>query len=611
MRRRSIRRSLTEWCRSAGYEPAEHHKLLIAELEKVARRETRRLAVFMPPGSAKSTYASVLFPPWLMQRWMGTSVLAASHTTELAEKWGRRVRNIVSEHGLLLGIGVAQDNQAAGRWALTNGGEYYAAGVGTGIAGFRAGLGLIDDPIRSRQDADSELIRDRIWDWYINDFRTRLIPGAPEILIQCMTGDTPVLMETGQEKPLRDIRPGDRVATYENGRVSVSTVRNWINNGPDRVFEIRMKSGIVVKANARHPFLVEDGGELKWQRTATLKKGSAILRVIGALDTFEIARDTVLAVVDGGVEDVFDVQIDRTENFIANGLVSHNTRWHEDDLAGRALQHDDWRVVSLPAEAEYDDPLGRKPGAFLWGDGDYGYADQLRELKANTPARTWSALYQQRPAPEDGDYFKAEWLKPYTKAPPLDTLRVYGGSDYAVTADGGDYTVHAVVGIDPEGRMYLLDLWRRQASSDQWVEAFCDLVLQWKPMSWAEEQGQIKSGVGPFLERRQRERQAFVYRQPFPTRGDKAVRAQSMRGRMALDGLYVPINAPWYANFRSELLSFPAGKHDDQVDALGLVGQLLDQMMDGDAPKQPEPKQDHSGYSALEDDDDENGWMAA
>lgn len=160
--------------------------------------------------------------------------------------------------------------------------------------------------------------------------------------------------------------------------------------------------------------------------------------------------------------------------------------------------------------------------------------------------------------------------------------------------------------------MYLLDLWRKQAASDVWVEAFCDLVLQWKPMSWAEEQGQIKSGVGPFLERRQRERQAFVYRQPFPTRDDKAVRAQSIRGRMALDGLYVPTSAPWYADFRSELLSFPAGKHDDQVDAIGLVGQLLDQMLSGDAPKKPEPKQDQSGYSAIEDDDDEdNDWMAA
>lgn len=467
--RRSIRRSLTEWCRLCGFEPARHHQLLIEGLEKVERGEINKLAVFMPPGSAKSTYASVLFPPWLLQKQPKANVLAASHTTELAEKWGRRVRNIVNEHSVELGISPSPDSQAAGRWSLTSGAEYYAAGVGTGIAGFRAKYGLIDDPIRSRQDADSELIRDRIWDWYINDFRTRLVPGAAEILIQ--------------------------------------------------------------------------------------------------------------------------------------------TRWHEDDLAGRALNHSKWHVISLPAIAEENDQLGREVGEALWSDGQYGYGKQIEELRTSTPARTWSALYQQRPAPEEGDYFKAEWLKPYDHKPDPKTLRVYGGSDYAVTADGGDHTVHAVVGIDPEGRMYLLDIWRRQASSDVWIEAFCDLVIEHKPMAWAEEQGQIKSGVGPFIDRRQRERRAYVFREQFPTRGDKAVRAQSIRGRMALEGLYVPVSAPWYPDLRAELLSFPAGKHDDQVDALGLVGQLLDQMVKGQPIEKPEKKQDQSGYSDKQTDDEDNAWM--
>ena len=410
----------------------------------------------MPPGSAKSTYASVLFVAWVMQQqW---NVLAASHTTELAEKWGRRVRNLITEHSKVLGIDMAPDNQAAHRWALNGGAEYYAAGVLTGIAGFRAKLGLIDDPIRSRQDADSELIRDRIWDWYINDFRTRLVPGARQILIQ--------------------------------------------------------------------------------------------------------------------------------------------TRWHEDDLAGRALQHDNWHVISLPAIAEADDALGRQLGEPLWSDGDYGYGAQLLELRKNTPARTWSALYQQHPAPEEGDYFKTDWLKPYTTPPDKREMRIYGGSDYAVTADGGDYTVHVVVGIDPAGRMYLLDLWRGQAASDKWIEAFCDLVVEWKPMAWAEETGQIRAGVGPFLERRMRERKAYVYREQFPTRGDKAVRAQSIRGRMALEGLYVRMTADWFPEFQRELLTFPAGKHDDQVDALGLVGQLLDRMSSGKAlpDKTPKPLQ---GIEAL------------
>ena len=169
----------------------------------------------------------------------------------------------------------------------------------------------------------------------------------------------------------------------------------------------------------------------------------------------------------------------------------------------------------------------------------------------------WAALYQQRPAPEDGDYFKTDWLKPYDSLPPRETMRVYGASDYAVTADGGDFTVHLVVGLDPEGRMYLLDLWRKQTASDQWIETFCNLVLQWKPVGWAEEKGQISAGVGPALERRQRELKAFCYREQFPTRGDKAVRAQSIRGRMALEGLYVPR----WANARSPLDTLTSREH--------------------------------------------------
>jgi len=85
-----------------------------------------------------------------------------------------------------------------------------------------------------------------------------------------------------------------------------------------------------------------------------------------------------------------------------------------------------------------------------------------------------------------------------------------------------------------------------------------------------------------------------VAREQFSTRlGNKAVRAQSIRGRMALNGLYVPTNAKWYPALRSELLSFPSGKHDDQVDALGLIGLLLDQMIAGrNPPKDQQKKSD-------------------
>jgi predicted phage terminase large subunit-like protein len=453
LNRYQMRGSFLAWCRHCGYEPARHHRLLIDKLEQVVQGRTRRLAIFMPPGSAKSTYGSILFPPYYLARFPYKSLIAASHTVELAEKWGRRIRNIISEYGSMLGIELSADSQAAGRWSLVTGGEYYAAGVTTGIAGFRADGALIDDPLRSREDASSDTIRERIWEWYKSDLRTRLKPEGWIILIQ--------------------------------------------------------------------------------------------------------------------------------------------TRWHEDDLAGRILEEmkiggEQWEVISLPAQAEIDDPLGRKPGEWLWDDA-YGYGNFLRAEKQSQLPQDWSALFQQNPTPDQGIFFSADWLRPYHEAPARETMNIYGASDYAVTSDGGDYTVHGVVGVDPEERLYLLDLWRGRTSSDIWIEAQCDLMEQYRPVGWAEETGQIRAGIGPFLHKRMLERRINVVRASFPTTGDKAKRAQSIRGRMAMRGLYVPSHAPWYPDFRQELLSFPAGRHDDAVDMLGLLGQVIDRMIPGKPIKLTEP----------------------
>lgn len=477
LNRRSIRRSLTSWARYKGFEPAPHHALIIKELEAfVFNDDYDVLLLHAPPGSAKSTYLSVLFPSWYLANFPQKNILAATHSVEFAQRWGRRVRNDIANDGLVLGVSMAGDNAAADRWALAEGGEYYGVGAGVGISGFRADLGVADDLFGNREDAYSETVRRKRWDWYVDDFSARLKPKAKRVLM--------------------------------------------------------------------------------------------------------------------------------------------NTRWHEEDVAGRVIEQIQkgivrGKIITIPAVAEANDPLNREPGEYLWDDPNgYNYGAYLRERRKETSPMMWAALYQQRPAPEDGDYFKADWLKPYDKVPARDTLRVYGGSDYAVTADGGDYTVHVVVGLDPEGRMYLLDVWRKQASSDEWVEAFCDLVLQWKPIGWAEEQGQIRAGVGPYLDRRSRERRAYVARDAFPTRGDKAVRAQSIRGRMAALGLYVPVHAPWYSSLRSELLSFPAGKHDDQVDALGLVGQLLEHMLCGTHPPKPEKPKNPSGYGAHVESGANNDWIS-
>ena len=141
--------------------------------------------VCMPPGSAKSTYTSVIFPSWFLGRNPASSVIAASHTQELAERFGRRVRNILATPAFanVFGFGLAPDSQAAGRWDTDKGGEYFAAGVGGSITGRRADLAIIDDPVKSREDADSERMREKAWDWYVNDLLTRLKPGARQIVV--------------------------------------------------------------------------------------------------------------------------------------------------------------------------------------------------------------------------------------------------------------------------------------------------------------------------------------------------------------------------------------------------------------------------------------------
>lgn len=175
---------MNEWSRENGYEPALHHQFINTELEAAAKREKKRLIITLPPGAAKSTYASVLFPPWFLWQKPGSTILSCSCSADLATSFGRRCRNLIENKEYVLSFGLSAYSKAADLWETTNNGQYLAAGVNTKIAGRRADLGLIDDPIGSKEDADSELYRSKLWDWYVYDFRPRLKPDAVVVLIQ-------------------------------------------------------------------------------------------------------------------------------------------------------------------------------------------------------------------------------------------------------------------------------------------------------------------------------------------------------------------------------------------------------------------------------------------
>jgi predicted phage terminase large subunit-like protein len=334
-----------------------------------------------------------------------------------------------------------------------------AAGAGSAIAGYRGDLGLIDDPLKGREEALSEGARDKLWSWYQWDFKPRLKPDARQILIM--------------------------------------------------------------------------------------------------------------------------------------------TRWAVDDLAGRLIEAEpgEWEELILPMIAGPNDPLGRQEGDRLWHE---WFTEAMVEEAMRDPA-LWLALYQQTPVIESGTYWKKDWFNPVPadRVPPRAVMRYYGGSDYAVEADAhNDFTVHMVIGLDPSDRPWVVDLWRQRTHSDVWVDAWCDLVRLWRPMSWAEERGQIISGVGPWLERASHDRKAFTERIPFVSRLDKGTRAQSMRAMVATKGLWYAADAPWRKELEAELLAFPVGRHDDQHDALGLCGQLLDLAVHGQESK-PIKLKPRPGYRQM------------
>jgi predicted phage terminase large subunit-like protein len=455
---------------------AAHHYLLMRHLERLVdpADPMRQMMVFMPPGAAKSTYGSVVMPSYAMGKHQGTRVIMASYASPIAQKQSRKVRAIVRQpkYGAIFKTGIAAGNESVESWALDNGSEYMAGGILSGMTGNRANGLIVDDPVKGREDADSETIRRKTREAYEDDLTTRLLPGGWTLIIQ--------------------------------------------------------------------------------------------------------------------------------------------TRWHQDDLSGGILPKDwsgqsgmirgrdglDWFVLCLPAECDRsDDPLGRKIGEPLWPQWfAAGHFDRFRRNP-----RTWSALFQQKPVPETGDYFKAEWFRYYDKRPTA--LRIYGATDAAVTDDQDsdgepDYTEHGIIGVDAEGNAFVLDWWFGQTTADVWVDAQLDLCKRWKPLKWFGEAGVIRRATEPFLKKRMRERKVFQVLDWLPSITDKPTRARSIQGRFSMGMVYLPggDNAPpWVARLVAQMLGFPAASFDDGVDVLSLFGRGLDTLQNAQEEKVVEKKSPQPG----------------
>ena len=179
------RNDLTAWAIEAlepmEQLPAKHHRVLLDHLKRVQSGEIDRLMVCMPPGHAKSTYCSVLYPPWAFAQRPNLQVIGASHGADLAEDFSGFAQGHIQAHPAILGYRLRTQNVK--RWRTTNGGFYRAAGVGGSITGRRADLGIIDDPVKSAAEAESLTMREATWQWYTTDFYSRLKPGAAIVVI--------------------------------------------------------------------------------------------------------------------------------------------------------------------------------------------------------------------------------------------------------------------------------------------------------------------------------------------------------------------------------------------------------------------------------------------
>jgi predicted phage terminase large subunit-like protein len=360
-------------------------------------------------------------------------VIIGAYNQTLAEKFSRDARRIAEDV-----LPLSRARASAGDWETLPGGGVRAVGVGAGVTGHGAGLLIIDDPVRSREDADSEVYRDRAWDWFRDDLYTRLEPRGAAVLIM--------------------------------------------------------------------------------------------------------------------------------------------TRWHMDDLAGRILAEmegggEAWEVLSLPALAEENDPLGRTPGEALCPE-RYDVPD-LQRIKGVLGSYSFSALYQGSPVPREGGMFKWAWFNPAVEARPAEVEARVRYWDTAGTEGQGDYTAGVLMSRTKEGLFWIEDVTR-----GQWSPARRDAEIR----ATAEQDGEAvevwlerETGVAG-TERSQATVRALAgFTARFePVTGDKVHRADPLAAQAEAGNVRM-VRGAWNHAYLQELCGFPSGAHDDQVDASsGAFAKLAD-----------------------------------
>jgi predicted phage terminase large subunit-like protein len=272
----------------------------------------------------------------------------------------------------------------------------------------------------------------------------------------------------------------------------------------------------------------------------------------------------------------------RTRLAPGGSIVVVMTRWHEDDLVGRLLSADDqdWEVLSFPALAEADDPLGRWPGEALF-PARYP-ATALARIRRDLGSYEWSALYQQAPSPSGGGLFKREYFQVFERVGGVFVL--YGGSgarqerlaercrvfqtcDPAATlGERADYFVLGTWALTAERELLLMDVIRTRLEGPDQIGLIRREYERWRPAFVGIETKSL--GLGTF---QQLKRDGLPVRE-LKADQDKFTRALPIAARYEAGMVYHRRGAPWLESLETELTAFPQGKHDDQVDMVAHAG---------------------------------------
>ena len=167
------------------YKPNWHHEIISEKLEAIERGELKRLMIFMPPRSGKSQLATINFPAWYLGRNPDKEIITVSYSGDLAIDFGSKTRDLISNeiYQMIFEVSLKEDEKSKGKWMTKQGGSYISAGVGGAITGRGADCLILDDPIKNKEEAESEVYRNKIYDFFTSTAYTRLNPQGAIIII--------------------------------------------------------------------------------------------------------------------------------------------------------------------------------------------------------------------------------------------------------------------------------------------------------------------------------------------------------------------------------------------------------------------------------------------